>query len=314
MFSPGSIRADEGAIYETESQYNYIQVLKEGDDILLRLNEGQGVHSVYNPTLELVFGIWDYFLVAPFFNHSPYTANDVDSLLLIGAAAGTVAKEYTKIFGPIPIDGVELDPEISRVGRDYFQMNEPNLNTINQDGRFFLANTDKTYDVIAIDAYRPPYIPFQLTTVEFFQEVSDHLNDDGVAAINAGRTANDYSLVVALGSTMKAVFPNVYVVDALDFGSDFGNSVVVGTKQPTDLSNFAANSALVTDFRLRNIYDRSMNSRVYEIVCDPQAPFVPAFGDLPPALPDECITPFTDDKAPVEQLLHRLILRYMTGQ
>jgi predicted membrane-bound spermidine synthase len=314
LFSPGPIRADEHAIYETESQYNYIQVLKEGDDILLRLNEGQGVHSVYNPTLELVFGIWDYFLLVPFFNDPPYTTDKVDSMLLIGAAAGTISKEYTKVFGPIPIDGVELDPEISRVGREYFHMNEPNLNTINQDGRYFLANVDKTYDIIAIDAYRPPYIPFHLTTVGFFQQVFDHLNPDGVAAINAGRTANDYSLVVALGSTMKAVFPNVYVVDALDFGSDFGNSVVIGTRQPTDLSNFVANSASATDFRLRNIYDRAMSSRVYEITCDPEVPFIPAFGDLPPALPDDCITPFTDDKAPVEQLLHRLILRYMTGQ
>ncbi len=310
---PGPIRADEGAIFETESRYNYIQVVKDGDDYLLRLNEGQGVHSVYNPELLLVFGIWDYFLVAPYFNPVPYKADDVDNLLVIGAAAGTVSKEYTTVYGPIPIDGVEIDPAISQAGRDFFEMNEPNLTTINQDGRYYLTNTNKTYDVIAVDAYRPPYIPFQLTTSEFFREVYDHLNEDGVVALNAGRTADDYSLVVAMGSTMKTVFPHVYVIDAPDFGSDFGNSLVVGTKQPSRLNNFADNAFLMENNLLRNVADRSLNSRIWEITCAPETPFTPGINALPAALPPACPTPFTDDKAPVEQLLHGLILRYLTG-
>jgi len=64
FWSAGPIRADENAVYETESQYNYIQVVKQGGDYWLYLNEGQGIHSVYNPDLVLVGGIWDYFLIA----------------------------------------------------------------------------------------------------------------------------------------------------------------------------------------------------------------------------------------------------------
>ena len=74
-------------------------------------------------------------------------------------------------------------------------MNEPNLTTHSQDGRFFLATTTNTYDVVVVDAYRPPYIPFHLTTHEFFQQIYDHLEEDGVMAINAGRTSTDYSLM-----------------------------------------------------------------------------------------------------------------------
>jgi predicted membrane-bound spermidine synthase len=310
----GPIRADEHAIYETESQYNYIQVLKEGNDYLLKLNEGQGIHSVYNPELPLVYGIWDYFLVAPYFNNVPYTADELDSFLLIGSAAGTVAKEFTLVYGPIPIDGVEIDPVISQIGREFFAMNEPNLTTINQDGRYYLANVNKTYDMIAIDAYRPPYIPFQLTTQEFFQEVSDHLTEEGVVAINAGRLANDYSLVIALGSTMKTVFPNVYVIDTLDFDSDFGNSLVIGTKQPTRMASFGDNVSLMEDPLLQDVAGRSLSSHIWEITCDPAMPFVSGYNALPAALPAACLTPFTDDKAPVEQVLHGVILRYLTGQ
>ena len=314
LWQAGPIRADENTIYEMESQYNYIQVAREGNDYLLRLNEGQGVHSVYNPELQLVYGIWDYFLVAPYFNNPPYPADDVDSLLLIGAAAGTVAKEFTLVYGPIPIVGVEIDPAISQVGRDFFAMREPNLTTINQDGRYYLVNANEKYDLIAVDAYRPPYIPFQLTTQEFFQEIYDHLTDEGVVAINAARTANDYSLVTALGSTMKTVFPNVYVIDTLDFGSDFGNSLVIGSKQPTRLANFADNVFLLDNPLLQDVANRSFHSRIWEITCDPDRPFVAGYNPLPSSLPAACPPPLTDDKAPVEQLLHRLIVRYLIGQ
>ena len=64
-----------------------------------------------------------------------------------------------------PIDGVEIDPEIIRVGREYFDMTEPNLNAVIADGRAFLAHIDRRYDVIGVDAYRLPYIPWHLSTV-----------------------------------------------------------------------------------------------------------------------------------------------------
>jgi predicted membrane-bound spermidine synthase len=280
-------------MYETESQYNYIQVVKWGDEVWLKLNEGQGIHSVYNPDSVLVGGIWDYFLIAPYFNNPPYTADQVGSLALIGSAAGTVPKEYTDVYGPIPIDGAEIDPEIIRVGREYFDMNEPNFNVVAQDGRYFLTNSPKKYDVIAIDAYRPPYIPFQLTTREFFAQCKDHLTDNGVVAINVGRTVTDWSLVQVLASTLKSEFPNVYTVDLAQPGQDLINVLVVATKQPTSVGNMAANAQLLTNPILQQV----------------------AAASIPRAA--EFTNPtmvFTDDKAPVEQVVHGLILSFVTGK
>ncbi|OQY47031.1 MAG: hypothetical protein B6242_05970 [Anaerolineaceae bacterium 4572_78] len=310
------IKINERAVYETESRYNYIQVIKANDEYLLYLNEGTGIHSIYRPHAILAYGIWDYFLIVPFFNDPPHTTEHVNSLLVIGSAAGTISKQYTAVYGKIPIDGVEIDPEISRVGYDWFAMNEPNVTTINEDGRFYLANIDRKYDVISVDAYRPPYIPFQLTSQEFFQEIYDHLNDDGIVAINAGRSAHDYSLVIALGSTMKSVFPNVYVLDAPSFESDLGNSLVIASKQPTKLLNVVNNAALVENPHLHDVFNRVINfSRVWEITCQANHPFVPGFGgDLLDVLPSACIPPFTDDKAPIEQVVHGLIFRYILNQ
>lgn len=302
IWQRGPIKDTPGLVDERESSYNYIQVVEfqEGEWgtwRFLQLNEGQGIHSIYNPTypeFPLTDGVWDYFLVAPYFNNPPYTENDVDSLLIIGSAAGTISKAYTEIYGPIPIDGVEIDPEIVAAGRQWFDMTEPNLTVHVQDGRYFLAQTDNRYDVISVDAYRPPYIPFHLTTREFFQEVSDHLNADGVVAINAGRTATDYSLVEALGSTMATVFPNIYVLDVPDYGSTLGNSLVIATKQPTSIENFEQNVRQLEHPLLRQVAARALTE-----------------GDIWRLEPTGPI--FTDDHAPVEQVIHNLVIRYLTG-
>lgn len=302
IWSGGPIKATPGQVFETESSYNYIQVIRQpdprgqGDWYALQLNEGQGIHSLYNPQFEefpLVDGVWDYFTIAPYFNNPPYRESEVESLLVIGSAAGTISKAYTALYGPIPIDNVEIDPEIISAGQEWFDMTEPNVRNHAQDGRTFLATTENTYDVIGVDAYRPPYIPFHLTTQEFFQQIYDRLNPNGVMVINAGRTSNDYSLIEALGSTMKSVFPSVYVIDVPDYGSDLGNSLVIATKQPTRLDNFVVNAIRLESPLLQVVASRAYNSGIYELK------------------PNGLI--FTDDKAPVEQVIHRLIVRYMVG-
>jgi predicted membrane-bound spermidine synthase len=280
-------------LYETESAYNYIQVVEWGDEVWLKLNEGQGIHSIYDPDSVLVGGIWDYFLIAPYFNEPPYTADQVGSLALIGSAAGTVPKQYTAVYGPIRIDGAEIDPEIIRVGREYFDMTEPNFNAVAQDGRYFLVNSPEKYDVIAIDAYRPPYIPFHLTTREFFRQVRDHLTENGVVAINVGRTRADWSLVQVLASTLKAEFPNVYLVDLAQPGQDLINVLVVATNQPTELENLVANAELMDHPILQQVAGNSI-PRAVEFT-DPTVVF-------------------TDDKAPVEQVVHGLILSFVAGE
>ena len=235
---------DMTLIYEDESAYNYIQVARWGEANVLLLNEGQGIHSMYYPRYPdfiVTEGTWDYFLAAPFFNAAPFSPADVTGMAMIGLAGGTIPKQYTAVFGPIPIDGVEIDPRIVEIGRQYFGMNEENLNVIVQDGRYALAVSRNTYDVIGVDAYRLPYIPWNLATVEFFQIARDHLSERGVVAINVGRTVEDRRLIQALGATLKEVFPSVHVIDV----PNSCNSIMVATVQPTTPENLLANRALL---------------------------------------------------------------------
>jgi len=279
-------------IFQRESAYNYIQVARWGSANVLLLNEGQGIHSMYypeQPDYIRTNGTWDYFLVAPFFNAPPYTVDDVDSLVMIGLAGGTTPKQYTRVFGPIPIDGMEIDPEIVAVGREYFGMDEPNLNVIVQDGRFALAASDKTYDVAAIDAYRLPYIPWNLSTVEFFQDVHDHLSTDGVVAINVGRTVEDRRLIEAFAATLGQVFASVHVMDVA--GSC--NSIMVATVQPTTPENLIANLALLPE---------GAHPLLRETLAKGYAQIRPTPSGG---------TVFTDDRAAVEQMTDVLLVSFV---
>ncbi len=112
---------DGEIIYADESLYNTIMVRQWGSERHLKLNEGVGLHSVHHPQMVLSQGIWDYFLLAPLFRPTRGLPDEDDNLLLIGLAAGTVSELYTNIYGPLPITGIELDPQIITVGQRVFR-------------------------------------------------------------------------------------------------------------------------------------------------------------------------------------------------
>lgn len=290
---PGAIKPQANLLYETESAYNYIQVLQGQGEVLLKLNEGQGIHSVYRPGGGLADGIWDYFLLAPFFSPTPRAPADVQRLALIGLAGGTISTLYTQVYGRLTMDGAELDPAVIAVGRRWFGMNQPNLHVAAQDGRYFLEHTTARYDVIAVDAYRPPYIPFHLTTVEFFRAARAHLTPHGVVAINVARTTDDYRLVDALSATLQAVFPSVLIIDEPDNGALLGNSLVIASPQPATLADWESNTVSLTHPLLAEMARR-------------------AHGHVRLAAAAR-MAPWRDDLAPVEQAVHGLILRYLSA-
>lgn len=279
-------------LYEDESSYNYIQVQEDAEgNRYLYLNEGQGIHSRYHPTQYRYDGTWDYFLTAPYFNPD-YTPEDFQSILVVGSAAGTIPRQHQAVYGDVRMVGIEIDPKIVQAGALYFDMNTaylPSLETIIEDGRFALNRLDERFTVIAVDAYRPPYIPWQLTTIEFFQEVREHLTPDGVVAINVGRVPGDRRLVDAMSRSLVSVFPTVY---ALDVPRSF-NTLLYATVQPTTAENLAENVAALQPSAspfLRGILEDSVAALV-------------------PVNPSDVV--FTDDRAPVETITDSFVLNFL---
>jgi spermidine synthase len=288
IWGSGSIKETAYQIYEKESSYNYIQVLEENGYRYLRLNEGQGIHSIYHPEQDGFWGTWMQVLAAPFFNQAPYLPGDVEDMAIIGLAAGTSAHQATLAFGPLMIDGFEIDSEIIKIGQDYFAMTENNLNPIAQDGRWGLNHSGKQYSLISIDAYRPPYIPWHLTTREFFGIVYDHLDQDGVLVLNVGRTPEDEELLAGLVATIQTVFPSVYVMDV----PATYNSMIYATVQVTQWQNLEDNLAMLQG--LEYIEPILVQSVRIALANRRQ---LPTGGMI-----------FTDDKAPIEWITNQMVL------
>ena len=286
-----ALKNNTGQVYEAESAYNYIQVQEVNGYTLLRLNDGQGIHSIYHPDTLFYNGPWEEFSVGPYF-YADRSPDDIQSMAIVGLAAGTAARQATAIYGDdILIDGFELDEKIVEVGKKYFGMNLPNLTVHIGDGRLNLDRSQLKYDIIAIDAYRPPYIPPHMTTLEFFEICASHLTDDGVLTLNVGSVPGDRRLIDGLATTMAQIFPSVHVMDI----PGTLNTMLFATKQPTTVENFASNMTRLSQ-------DTSLHPLLVTTMATTYASMKPGY---------ETSTVFTDDLAPIEWIVNDMVVSFV---
>jgi spermidine synthase len=278
----GTIKPTEGLLHESESSYQYVQVVERSDGShALRLNEGVAVHSVWHRNSVLTGGVWDTFLLVP-----PLVGRPVERMLVIGNAGGTIARAFAELYPDVAIDGVEIDPEVSAAGRRYLGLGDnPKLEVFEADGRPYLQLTDRRYDVIVVDAYHQPYIPFYLATEEFFSLARERLADGGVLALNVAAVPGDERLAEAIGTTVLAAFPQAWRWKPLRF-----NELVLGFDRPIEREEMVTRANGV-DARLASL------ARL--------------FGDgVRPVRPVG--RPLTDDRAPVEWLTDRMIIDFVS--
>ncbi|MGH3065109.1 MAG: spermidine synthase [Gaiellaceae bacterium] len=277
---PGAVKAEAGLLHEETSYHQYIQVVERPDGRrLLSLNEGIAVHSVWRPDSVLTGGVWDAFLALPSLLDRP-----LERVAILGNAAGTTARALGIYYPDAYVDGVELDPAVSRVGRRYFAMDEnPRLTVHDADARPYLRAADRLYDLIVVDAYRQPYVPFYLATREFFRLVRERLAPGGIVALNVASVPDDERLVRAIGTTLAAALPQVLAWPALRF-----NTIVLGLTEPLTASEIAR--------RLRR--GPADLASLRELLAR----------DTRPVEPEGRV--WTDDRAPVEWLTDRMIVSY----
>jgi spermidine synthase len=217
----GETDAGARVIHEADTAYQYARVVEDADGTrTLELNEGQAVHSVRRPGTVLTGDYWDEMLVLPF----AAAPRPPGSIAILGNAAGTTARAYGRFFPQTRIDAVDVDGELTEIGRRYFDLRGPRLHTHAADARPFLRRSKQRYDVIVVDAYRQPYIPFHLATREFFELARDRLAPGGVVLVNVGHPRRSDRLEQVLSATMEAVFHTV-----LRDPSESTNTVLLAT-------------------------------------------------------------------------------------
>ena len=279
-FNSFAFWTEEGTdMYEDESIYNYLQVTENERDVKLSTNVLFGVQSVTVKDGRLTGMYYDFALAAPIM--AGEKEKDTLDVLILGFGSGTYAMQCRKYFPGSRIEGVEIDRKIidlaySRFGLD---ANDKNINVVEFDGRAYLRGAGK-YDVIMVDAYRDITIPFQMSSIEFFTEVGEHLNDDGVMVVNLNmRSKQEGSINDWICDTVSAAFPDVRFADVS------GNREVFAAKDSSVYERFE------NDLYSYSSDLSSMMARVKKSLIKYDA------GSLI----------LTDDKAPVELLGMRVI-------
>lgn len=197
--------------YEGESIYNYLQVSETDSRVVLSTNVLFGVQSVYMKEGGLTGMYYDYAMAAPLMVPEK-KASDMN-ILILGMGTGTYATQCRKYFGDMSIEGVEIDEKITDLSRKYFSLPD-DVKVTTYDGRAYLQAMDEKYDVIMVDAYQDITIPFQMSSVEFFTMVKEHLNEDGVMVVNMNmRGSGEGNINQYLSDTIASVFGTVYTAD-----------------------------------------------------------------------------------------------------
>jgi len=208
LFPVPDARRTPGKIFATESSYQYIEVFDIGSYRYLVYNNAAGFQTVANKRHPLT-GLnyyYDYYSLLPFiFEGAPKNA------LIIGLGGGIIANQFRYFHPEIAVDGVEIDPEVIQVARKYFALRS-DIGVFNQDGRIFVTLNKKKYDIIIIDAYtQQVYIPFHLTTEEFFTKLKERLSEQGIVAMNVSAPSEDSPLLQSIMNTLRLVFGHVYL-------------------------------------------------------------------------------------------------------
>ena len=217
----GTLRASE--LLETvESHYNSIFVFQNSTYITLAFGHKtrRYVESQRNTAdlLELPVAYTKAMTAALAYIDTP------DDLLMIGMGGGSITWYLHNHIPEASITAVELDPEMIRLAEKYYELKpQPNYNIVEADGRLFLVRDKKSYDLIFIDAYRGPFVPFHLLTREYYELVKKRLKPGGIVAQNVEPST------MLFDSTYATLLQTFETVDFIPGG---GNVIAVAYDGP----------------------------------------------------------------------------------
>jgi spermidine synthase len=229
-------------VFSEDTQYHRLSVVEDEDTRYLRFDNSLQSAMYVDDPLRTRFPYTDLFHLSVAYNPG---ARDV---LFIGLGAGSSEKRMLHDFPDVQLQAVEIDPVVAEVAHDYFEVprSDPRLEIDVEDGRRFLADDERRWDAIVIDAFFADAIPFHLVTREFLQLAQSRLEPGGVIVTNAiGAIEGPGSrLFRSIYRTYRTVFPTVLVHPAILPGDQgdatFRNLILVATEQAAPQRVFLA--------------------------------------------------------------------------
>ncbi len=267
------------SVHERETPYNYLRVEDRGDRRMLYLNEGFATQTImyqdHRPYLE---GVWGHYASAV-----GLPAKPPSRILVVGLGGGASASYYARRLPDAEVVAIELDPGVVDVARTYFDV-PARVDVRVGDARTQLLADKSRYDLVVVDAFQFPYVPFQLTTQEFFRELERHMSPGAALMMNVGRKNRELGVVHAVAATLETVFPRVYGTNV----SATTTSMLVASDHPLEQGCGLA-AAGIPQAEIDHLQQLDRLHR-WEV-------------------PQDERTVLTDDRAPVEWLTNQVIVR-----
>ncbi len=248
-----------GMVWKQSTFYHDIRVIDQpiagrGLARLLQLDTtAEGAQIV--ATGELVFGyqrFWKLgYLLVP----------NLRSALFIGGGGFGMPQHLQRKAPDAKVTVVELDPAVIETGRRYFRLAEfPMITVEAMDARRFLDGTKQRFDLIFGDAYSGVHsVPAHLLSREFFQQVADRLEPDGVYMMNviSSPLGDRSQLRRAVTATLSSVFPHVAVFAVNNPQANSVQNLILVASQ-RDLSRAFQAMRPIADLETLSMLDRQV--------------------------------------------------------
>lgn len=155
-------------------------------------------------------------------------------ILHLGAAGCALAKALDADRPGSRQLAIEIDPELSTVVRDWFELPpSPHLRIRAEDARRTLDTNKGSWHVIIRDAFREGRIPNQLATFEAHSCAFDRLTEDGIYCLNIAGEAGLVPVYREFNSLDRLFRSVIAIADpAIMKGRRFGNVILLASHQP----------------------------------------------------------------------------------
>jgi len=263
-----TVKADEGVLYESESSYQYMKVVNKNSSYLLQFNDGVGIQSLLRLNSVISGVYYDNFSLIPYL----MKGEGKKKVAILGLAGGVIGKELHHFHPSLEIDGVEIDPKVIEVAKEYFELEET-INVFVEDARIFIDQAKGKYDFVIVDTFSNElYIPFYMTTVEFFRSVHEHLNADGIVGMNVLGSSDDSKLLRGVINSLASNFEYVYSLRVMPDGFNYllfaSDSPIDMTGSDTKVNSELENTAKYSSNNIKRVFFDNK----YAVLTDDKAP------------------------------------------
>jgi hypothetical protein len=237
---------DERILEAVATEHNTVAVVSSGKRINMDV-EG-ATFATWHPWLRMTGYSWDALAAACLLREE----GPPRSVLLLGLAGGTVARQLRALIPEVAITGVDIDGAVVDLARRHMALDELRLEVVIADADRFLAETERRFDAILDDLFLsgPLDVARRLVPVgERLARLRDRLTPGGILAANLITDGVGHHRIVRrrVRRAFAEGFPCVRVVRPL-CGL---NEIIAGADRPR-----SGSSLLPFADRLEEAYDR----------------------------------------------------------